>query len=102
MEDARLSTASSIARASTAVRASGFVQRMPLPARAAAWTASRCRWFGRPITTTSTSGAETASSRLVVHRGIPHFSAKALVFSGSRPWTTTTLSRLRLPWRLIV
>ena len=93
---------SRISFASAAVRASGFVQRMPLPARAAAATASLWRWLGSPITTTSTSGAETASSRLVVHRGIPHFSAKAFVFPGSRPWTTTTLSRLRLPWRLIV
>ena len=40
-------------------------------------------------------GEETASSRLVVERGIPCFSAKAFVFSGSRPCTTTTRSRLR-------
>jgi hypothetical protein len=46
--------------------------------------------------------AETASSRLVVERGIPCFSAKAFVFAASRPWTTTTLSRLRFRARLMV
>ncbi len=43
--------------ASVAFRPSGLVQATPLPAAAAARTASRWRWLGSETTTRSTSGS---------------------------------------------
>ncbi len=56
-----LSTASVTSRASSAERQSGFSHRMCLPARAAATIASLCRWWGRQMSTASTSGSASSS-----------------------------------------
>src|SRR5437773_2534860 len=64
------STASSIRFASAAVRPSGLVHSTAFPARATRSTASSCRQFGTPTTTTSVSGWLIAAVISVVDSGI--------------------------------
>ena len=59
MHDTALTTASSIARASSLVRASGFSLMMCLPAFAAAIAISACRWLGVAMSTMSIAGSST-------------------------------------------
>ena len=75
---------SSIRFASSAVRASGFVQRTALPCFAQSSTASSCSWFGSPITTVSVSGCAIASSRSVVQAGTSLSAQNAFARSSER------------------
>jgi len=58
-----LRTASRSARLSPIELASGFSQKMCLPARAAAMPASACQWSGVAMTTPSMSGRASTSRK---------------------------------------
>ena len=78
------STVSRIRFASSAVRASGFVQRTALPCFAQSSIASSCRSFGSPTITVSVSGCAIACSRSVDHSGTPSAPANARARSSER------------------
>ena len=60
-----------ISAASSALRASGLVQTIALPAAAAVRIASRCMWFGSPMITIWTSSSAHSASTSVYWRGMP-------------------------------
>ena len=74
-------TIRTISAASSALRASGFVQMIALPAAAAVRIASRCMWFGSATTTICTSASAHTDSTSVYWRGmswrVPNSSARS-------------------------
>jgi len=77
-------TTRTISAASAALRASGLVHTIALPAPAAARTASRCRWFGSAMTTMSTSSSAQSAPMSVYCRTIPRAAPKRSARSALR------------------